>query len=111
MADQPTNYHESVEDFRCDLMKGVSHWNEVATERFDNARRAGADTDEAIAYMASLMAGSYAYTLAAVIGYARKYGEDVAHDLAFLADEILTNGDFDGLNTDVMPEQPTVSPT
>lgn len=111
MADRPTNYHQSVDDFRRDLMKGVSHWSQVAAERSDNAARAGEGTGEAVAYMASLMAGSYAYTLAAVIGYASKYGEDVAHDLAFVADEILTNGDFDGLNRDVMPEQPTTSPS
>jgi hypothetical protein len=108
--EQGTNYHDSVDHLRRDLMKAVTHWSKTAEDRFENAHRAGASTDEAVAYMASLMAGSYAYTLAAILGYARKYGEHVAHDLAFEADEILTNGDFDGLNKDVT-EAPSASPS
>ena len=43
------------------------------------------------------------YTLAAVLGYAAKFGDHIQNDLAFIADEILTNGDFDNLNADVIP--------
>ncbi|MER7361847.1 hypothetical protein [Nonomuraea wenchangensis] len=96
LADTATNYHESVDDLRRDLMKGVALWNKVADEYKEPA-----DKVQARVLSAALMAGGYGYTLAAILGYARKYGEHVAHDLAFEADEILTNGDFEDLNKDV----------
>jgi|SRR5690606_26323887 len=100
LADTATNYHKSIDDLRRDLMKGSAHWNKVADEYAPNGD--GERTTAVIsAYTASLMAGSYAYTLAAILGYARKYGEHVAHELAFEADEILTNGDFEDMNKDV----------
>ncbi|MEU6709920.1 hypothetical protein ABZ897_00460 [Nonomuraea sp. NPDC046802] len=92
-----TNYHKSIDDLRRDLMKGNAHWEKVA-ERYSGI----SDKAEAAAFAAASMAGSYSYTLAAIIGYARKYGEHVAHDLAFEADEILTNGDFEAMNADVI---------
>ena len=93
-----TNYHESVDDLRRDLMKGVAFWEKVTDEYKDPA-----DKVQARLLSAALMAGGYGYTLAAVLGYARKYGEHVAHDLASEADEILTNGDFEDMNADVKP--------
>ncbi|MET8985919.1 hypothetical protein ABZW49_10760 [Nonomuraea wenchangensis] len=104
-----TNYHESVDDLRRDLMKGVALWEEVADEYKDPA-----DKVQARLLSAALMASGYGYTLAAILGYARKYGEHVAHDLAFEADEILTNGDFEDMNADVKPgdsETPAASST
>jgi hypothetical protein len=95
-ASTATNYHESVDHLRRDLMKGVALWEKVADEYKEPADKVQART-----LSAALMAVGYGYTLAAIIGYARKYGEHVAHDLAFEADEILTNGDFEDMNKDV----------
>lgn len=96
----PTNCHRSVDDLRRDIMRGVAHWTQVADKYTpDGQNRSAADV---AAYGASLMAGSYGYTLAAIIGYARRFGEDVAAELAAEADEILMNGDFEGLNKDVI---------
>jgi hypothetical protein len=96
LADTATNYHESVDDLRRSIMNGVALWQKVADEYKEPADKVQAKT-----LSAALMAGGYGYTLAAIIGYARKYGEHVAHDLAFEADEILTNGDFEDMNKDV----------
>lgn len=104
-----TNYHESVDHLRRDLMKGNAHWEKVAEQYSRISEDKARVPSEAAAFAAASMAGSYGYTLAAVLGYARKYGEHVAHDLAFEADEILTNGDFDGLNKDVAAGAPTPS--
>jgi hypothetical protein len=50
------------------------------------------------------MAYGYSYALAAILGVAeREFGPEVARRLAAGADQILTNGDFDDLNADVMP--------
>lgn len=44
----------------------------------------------------------HGYTLAAVLGYAaRKYGGEVARDLANFADDVIENGDDNGVNADV----------
>lgn len=108
LADTATNYHESIDHLRRDLMKGNAHWEKVAEQYSKISNDMTRVPSEAAAFAAASMAGSYGYTLAAVLGYARKFGEHVAHDLAFEADEILTNGDFEGLNKDVT-EQPTSS--
>jgi hypothetical protein len=108
--DSATNYHESVDHLRRDLMKGNAHWEKVAEQYSRISEDKARVPSEAAAFAAASMAASYAYTLAAILGYARKYGEHVAHDLAFEADEILTNGDFDGLNKDVT-EAPSASPS
>lgn len=108
--DPATNYHESVDHLRQDLMKGNAHWEEVVKEFAETPDGQVRTRAEAVAFMAAMMAGSYSYTLAAVLGYARKYGEDIAHDLAFEADEILTNGDFEDMNADVRaPDNETPS--
>ncbi|WP_433520074.1 hypothetical protein ACQP2T_63780 (plasmid) [Nonomuraea sp. CA-143628] len=97
-----TNYHESVDHLRRDLMKGNAHWGKVAEHYSDIPEDKERVPSEAAAFAAASMAGSYGYTLAAILGYARKYGERVAHDLAFEADEILTNGDFEAMNADIL---------
>jgi hypothetical protein len=96
LDDAATNYHKSIDDLRRSIMNGVALWQKVADEYKEPA-----DKVQARLLSAALMAGGYGYTLAAIIGYARKYGEHVAHDLAFEADEILTNGDFEDMNADV----------
>ncbi|MEV0382316.1 hypothetical protein [Nonomuraea sp. NPDC050643] len=96
-AGPEANYHDSVNHLRGDLMKGSARWEKVVDEYAGRSGKA-----ETTAFAAALMAGSYSYTLSAIIGYARKYGAHVAHDLAFEADEILMNGDFEAMNADVI---------
>lgn len=108
MSEQPTNYHESVDHLRRDLMLGYTHWDKVTKEYGGTAGQVRSSAEYA-AFAASMMAASYGYTLAAVLGHARTLGPDVAHELASLADDLLTNGDFDGLNADVAPQPSTPS--
>lgn len=96
--DPSTNYHTSVDHFRRDLIAGQAMWHQMTDAHQDKRDDAHRD-----AFMASLMAGSYSYTLAAILGHAaRHHGERVARDLAFEADELLTNGDFEAMNADVI---------
>lgn len=114
--DPATNYHESTDHFRRDLIAGQAMWHQMMDASQDKRDDAHKD-----AFMASLMAGSYSYTLAAILGHAaRQYGERVARDLAFEADELLTNGDFDAMNADIivalaegaaLPDYVTVNPS
>lgn len=119
-VDLATNYHASVDHLRRDLMKGNAHWEEVVKQYADTPEGQERTKAEAAAFMAAMMAGSYSYTLAAILGYARKYGERVAHDLAFEVDELLTNGDSEAMNADVivasaeglaLPDYISVNPT
>lgn len=103
-----TNYHDSVDHLRRDIVAGSIVWDQIAKKHAGDLHTASPAQCNALG--AALMAGSYGYTLAALLGYARKYGDHIANDLAFLADEILTNGDFDDLNADVMPEPGQVEP-
>lgn len=106
---KPTLYHDSVDDLRRELIE--SHLHHVAlTEKYFAAtiRPDVPPTREAItdARNASAAAYNLAYTLAAVLGFAGwRFGPDVAHELACVADNVMTNGD-DGdtpHNADVMP--------
>jgi hypothetical protein len=84
-----TNYHDSIDHLRRDLMKAQAYWERVVKE-YDSAGRPQSAA-EAAAFMAAMMAGSYAYTLAAILGHARKHGEDVARDLSPNPDVNLRN--------------------
>jgi hypothetical protein len=108
-----TTYHASVKDFRRGLVESADMFHEFKdkhSEAFTAAAKArregqmdahGAPSD---AYTASLMAGHYAYTLAAILSIAeREFGEQVADRLANAADNILMNGDDHDCNADVMP--------
>lgn len=54
--------------------------------------------------VACLMASTYAYTLAAVLGAVhKKFGTEAAREIAWVADDILMNGDDSDRNADVMP--------
>jgi hypothetical protein len=104
MTEQPTAYHDSVTSLRRELMQESANWS----RRKDQPpvpvpyRLPGGPVSRA--YTSSLMAANYAYTLAAVLGFAgREFGEGVAHALACVADEVMTNGDFADLNADVQP--------
>ena len=116
-----TAYHESVEDFRRELVKSSVTWDKLhapywdATHAFHVAKLAAAAGSEPVrpdqalfdAASAGMMASAYSYTLAAVIAVAQKdFGEEVATALACVADDILINGDDDpGWNADVMPPE------
>jgi hypothetical protein len=109
-TDEPaTNYHATVDDLRRDLVKSAAAF-ESMSERYlelEMERRGMTNPPrgDAEARIASLAAWGYGYTLAAVLKVAQdRFGEEVARTLAFEADEILTNGDFDDLNDDVTPE-------
>lgn len=100
-------YHETATGLRRTLAEAAEGWSK-ASERYlglTHAQPPG-ETPAAVrdAYVGALMAYGYSYTLAAVLGVAeREFGPEVAERLASDADEILTNGDFDDLNTDVTP--------
>lgn len=105
-----TNYHDTVDDLRRDLVKASALWEATSTAYTDQvmrARQEGATLPEPVtdAHMASTMAMSYSYALAAVLKVAsRDIGEDAARALAFEVDELLQNGDFDDINGDVSPD-------
>jgi hypothetical protein len=115
-----TNYHQTLADLRGELMEASLMFHEmgelhrkVARGWLDERRCLPPGTEPEAprpvaamdADVATLMASSYAYTLAAIIRFAGEhFGPEVANGIAFEIDEILTNGDFDGLNADVMPE-------
>lgn len=84
-----TNYHATVDDLRRSLVASSVAWDGMSGD-----------------HPAAVMATVYSYTLAAVLKVAqREFGEEAARTLAFEADELLTNGDSDDLNADVMPEE------
>lgn len=97
-------YHGSVDDFRRSLMKAHASW-ERESKTYQCEPGGEPERIRAVAHSAALMAGSYAYTIAALVKYAQRFGSHVAHDLAFVADDILMNGDDDNLNADVIDPQ------
>src|SRR5215469_994656 len=102
-----TAYHETVTDFRRVLAERAENWKRASERYFGllHAQPPG-ETPSAVraAYAGTLGAYGYSYALAAILGVAeREFGPEVAKRLAFDADEILTNGDFDELNADVIP--------
>lgn len=100
---KPTLYHDSVDDLRRELMTSHVHYAKEV-DRYRPKALAGSDPMQVTAYMSSLSAGSYCYTLAAILGHAAdKFGQEVADELGRLADDILTNGDDDNINADVRP--------
>lgn len=108
-----TPYHASVNDFRRELAgesamfhKRMGPHRDVAFAAM-TAKRAGQEhaplsQAEEDAYIGCLMAGSYAYTLAAVLRVAeQEFGREVVVRLACVADDIITNGDDHDRNADV----------
>jgi hypothetical protein len=111
-----TPYSGTVADLRRQLVQAAIHWDRVqqpySAQHMDNFEARQSDPEAPKlprvvldASAAAMMASSYAYTLAAIIGDAgKRFGPKAAQRLAFIADDLLTNGDFDGMNADVMPE-------
>lgn len=92
--------YATVSDLRRGLVgsSGADHWQETASRYF------GCKTPEAArdAYVSSLMAASYSYTLAAVLGVAaREYGQAIARRLAWIAASVMIDGDDNDLNADL----------
>jgi hypothetical protein len=98
-----TIYHETVTEFRAELAQSASGFRD-RTALYRGRPAAGLTGVERDAYTGCLMAGNYAYTLAAVLGEAGKFGPEVQQRLATVADDILMNGDDRDRNADVMPE-------
>jgi len=104
-AQRVSEYYETVDDLRRELVEVVQQWRLIKDThriaRYDeNAPQVQRD-----AYLTGLMAGNYAYTLAAVLGVAqREFGNAVASRLTSVAAGILTNGDGSDLNADVVPQ-------
>ncbi len=90
MSDLP--YHETITDLRRDLVAASLEFDRLATEN-----RAA----EGPAYLASLIASSGQYVIAALLGHLEREWPDGARDAAAIVDCLLTNGDFDDLNGDV----------
>lgn len=111
----PTIYHHSVAGFRRQLAQAAQAYRKASEEYFaglQGKKRAEVTDTERDAYMGTLMAYGYCYTLAAVLGVAeRELGPQSARRLATIADDILTNGDFDDLNADVGPGVPLPPPS
>lgn len=110
MTDGPaTNHHATVDDLRRSLMRQhAAHEEraEVYTARVlalpKDQPETSEEADIRAAWLGHSMASNYAYALAAVLGIAQdRHGDEAARDLAFEVDEILMNGDFDGVNDDV----------
>jgi hypothetical protein len=108
---KPLLYHDNVGHLRRDLMaahlamldRSQRYMNAVLSREKIGPREAFSD-----AWQAATAAYNTSYALAAVLGVAAKeFGDEVANRLAFVADDLLANGDVDpGHNADVTPEQP-----
>jgi hypothetical protein len=112
-----TPYHQTVDDLRRELVGEAATFREQMKPHqkvvygLRDAKRAGETVrepaaEERDAYIGCLMAGTFAYTLAAVLGAAGEaFGQGVCERLACVADEILTNGDDRDRNADVLPAE------
>ena len=93
--------YETVSDLRRGLVSSAATWQEHADRHHGSRTETRAAGD---AYAGNLMAGCYAYTLAAVLGAAAaEYGEAVAKRLAWIAASVMIDGDDGDLNADVAP--------
>lgn len=114
-SDTSTIYYHSVDEFRRTLASSAEAWHRAKEHYFSLMPARARDKvapEVRDAYAGTLMAYSYAYALAAVLGVAeREFGPQTARRLALVADDILTNGDFDDLNKDVAPGTPVPPPT
>jgi hypothetical protein len=106
-----TAYHETVTEFRRELigshllwMKAMAPHRDVVFTAQDTGKLASTKHPAVHdAYLASMMAAAYSYTLAAVIERAMKLDQETGGILACIADSILTNGGEDGICADVWP--------
>lgn len=88
-AGHSTGYHESPWHLRRQLRAASAEWE---------SRIGDGDALDP----AAMMAASYAYVLAALLGWVgREHGPDAEHAAACMVDDVLTNGDCDDLNGDL----------
>ena len=105
-TDVGTAYHETVTAFRKELAAEAANFHRASTELHTEAHADQAPMVTREAYLGCLMAGTYGYTLAAVLAEAARFGAEVQQHLAGVADDIITNGDDSARNADVMPAEP-----
>lgn len=104
MSVNATAYHKTIGEMRHELVASAQDFEQMKDLHHKSAYTESTPAAVRDAYMAALMAAHYGYTLAAVIGVAeREFGDETARRLAFVADEILMNGDDSDRNADVMP--------
>jgi hypothetical protein len=105
---KPLLYHDDADHLRRDLM--AAHLDMMRrSETYMSAKLAGTEVpmSEAVsdAWQAATAAWNTSYVLAAVLGVAAKeFGPKVADRLAYVADDLLANGDDHDWNADVAPE-------
>jgi hypothetical protein len=110
-----TAYHETVTDFRRELIESHLEWTKMMAPYRDAVFTAqaarkqdpeAADVPDSVrdAYVSSLMAAGYSYTLAAVLERAMKLDPEIGETLACIADSVLTNGGDEDICADVWPE-------
>lgn len=94
-----TNYHATVNELRTQLFK-ASLGHHSTAEKYAIWNQAS--SEEGHAFRGNLMASSYSYALAALLRVAHDdISPEAARTLAFELDEILTNGDFNRINSDL----------
>jgi hypothetical protein len=95
----------TVDNLRRSLMTDHQVWQKESMKLMKSTAGQTHTETEKIAVTGSMMAANYSYTLAAVLGLAQRIGPlGFAQILANAADEIMSNGDFDGLNSDLREE-------
>jgi hypothetical protein len=99
-----TAYHETIADLRRELMESSAEYRQLVDRHRYEAHNelTGAARD---AYVASLMASGYAYTLAALLERIGQTDPGNSRRLVAFADEILTNRGREGICADVWPQQ------
>lgn len=91
-------YSENRDAFRASLVKTSAAYFKVSE---DTPPTAG-DMTSAHAHRGNVMAGTYAYTLAAAIKLVEEaHGPDAADEIASRIEDILVNGDDADTNADV----------
>lgn len=94
---KPLAYHDDRNHLRRELLDTIRDY-------FPATGAAGTDADPALR-MASVLGSGYAYNLAAAIQWvATNVSDDTADQLADWLSDSLTNGDDQGLNTDITRE-------
>ena len=115
-GDMGTPYHESVREFRRDLIAAnLDHWKAMKSHQeavfaVMSARSAGdkaAAVDQATsdAYTGQMMAAGYAYALAVALELAEQLDPVFAMRIASRADCVLTNGGEPEYCADVWPPE------
>ena len=91
--------YDTVDDLRRGLVASADIWQKTADLYYPARSASDAARD---ANVGSLMAGTYAYTLAAVLGVAAsEFGASAGRRLGWIAASVITAGDDNDLNGDL----------